>query len=48
MMMTNLPGVPVEQVFPVLVRSLPLKEDLEENLTVMNCITFMYKNNPKQ
>ncbi|XP_051883850.1 importin-4 [Pristis pectinata] len=48
MMMTNLAGVPVEQVFPVLVRSLPLKEDLEENVTVFNCIAFMYKSNCSQ
>ncbi|XP_062916193.1 importin-4 [Mobula hypostoma] len=48
MIMTNLAGVPVEQVFPVLVRSLPLKEDFEENVTVFNCIAFMYKSDSSQ
>ncbi|XP_056381767.1 importin-4 [Hyla sarda] len=41
-------GVPVEQVFPVLIRSLPLKEDFEENCTVFKCIAFLYEKNPSQ
>uniref|UniRef100_V9KAN5 Importin-4 n=1 Tax=Callorhinchus milii TaxID=7868 RepID=V9KAN5_CALMI len=48
MILTHVSGVPIEQVFPVLIRSLPLKEDLEENVTVFNCISFMYKNQPSQ
>ncbi|XP_069817764.1 importin-4 isoform X2 [Dendropsophus ebraccatus] len=41
-------GVPVEQVFPVLIRSMPLKEDFEENCTVFKCIAFLYEKNPSQ
>lgn len=41
-------GVPVEQVFPVLLRSMPLKEDFEENCTVFKCIAFLYEKNPSQ
>ncbi|XP_034768784.2 importin-4 [Acipenser ruthenus] len=44
MTVCNLPCVPVEQVFPVLLRHLPLKEDLEENTTVYNCLAFVYSN----
>lgn len=31
-------GVPLEQVIPVLLQNLPLKEDMEENETVYNCL----------
>ncbi|KAM3940229.1 importin-4 isoform 1-T2 [Leptodactylus fuscus] len=41
-------GVPLEQVFPVLLRSMPLKEDFEENCTVFQCIAFLYEKNPSQ
>ncbi|XP_044129078.1 importin-4 [Bufo gargarizans] len=40
--------VPVEQVFPVLLRSMPLKEDFEENSTVFKCIAFLYEKDPSQ
>lgn len=42
MMMTNLACVPVAQVFPVLLRALPLREDFEENSTVYSCVAFLY------
>ncbi|KAM4808132.1 importin-4 [Rhinophrynus dorsalis] len=48
MVLTHPGGVPVEQVFPVLLRSLPLKEDFEENATVFRCIVFLYENSPQQ
>ncbi|KAM3821707.1 importin-4 isoform 2-T2 [Vipera latastei] len=48
MLMTNPGGMPVEQVFPVLLRALPLREDFEEYKTVYRCITFIYQNDPSQ
>lgn len=36
----------LQQVVPALVARLPLKEDMEENKTVFNCLTMLYKNNP--
>ncbi|XP_064416459.1 importin-4 [Latimeria chalumnae] len=44
MISTNLACVPIDQVLPVLLHSLPLKEDLEENITVYSCIAFLYNN----
>ncbi|XP_063063252.1 importin-4 isoform X2 [Engraulis encrasicolus] len=46
MIMTNMECVPVDQVFPALIAQLPLKEDLEENKTVYQCLAFLYANNP--
>ncbi|XP_075684981.1 importin-4 [Rhinoderma darwinii] len=48
MILRNPEGVPVGQVFPVLLRSMPLKEDFEENCTVFKCIAFLYEKNPSQ
>ncbi|XP_063769721.1 importin-4 isoform X1 [Pseudophryne corroboree] len=48
MILSHPAGVPVEQVFPVMLRSLPLKEDFEENYIVFKCIAFLYENNPSQ
>nr|XP_056719335.1 importin-4 [Euleptes europaea] len=48
MMMTNPGGVPIGQVFPVLLRNLPLTEDLEEYKTVFSCISFIYEREPQQ
>uniref|UniRef100_A0A8C4SHZ2 Importin 4 n=1 Tax=Erpetoichthys calabaricus TaxID=27687 RepID=A0A8C4SHZ2_ERPCA len=45
MIMTCLPCVPIEQVFPVFLQHLPLKEDLEENSTIFNCLAFLYSKN---
>jgi hypothetical protein len=44
MIWTHIDGVPMEQVFPIVVQCLPLKEDLEENATVYPCIGQLYKN----
>ncbi|XP_015272173.1 PREDICTED: importin-4 isoform X2 [Gekko japonicus] len=48
MVMANPRGVPVGQVLPVLLRSLPLKEDLEEYKTVFHCLSFTYERDPQQ
>ncbi|CAH2294413.1 importin-4 [Pelobates cultripes] len=44
MVLSHPNGVPLEQVFPVMLRSMPLKEDFEENTTVFKCIAFLYEN----
>lgn len=46
MIMSNKEAVPLEQVVPAIVGQLPLKEDMEENKTVFNCLTLLYKHNP--
>ncbi|KAK9398264.1 importin-4 [Crotalus adamanteus] len=48
MLMTNPGGMPVEQVFPVLLHALPLREDFEEYKTVYRCVAFIYQNDPSQ
>eukprot|EP00794_Sanderia_malayensis_P019210 gene19210-21134_t len=35
---------PLEQVIPVIIQHLPIKEDKRENDTVMKCIVFLYQN----
>ncbi|XP_035226017.1 importin-4-like isoform X2 [Stegodyphus dumicola] len=39
---TNVNGVPLKNVFPVLLQSLPLRIDFEENITVFECIAYLY------
>ncbi|XP_072306686.1 importin-4 [Eucyclogobius newberryi] len=46
MIMGNADAIPLEQVFPALVARLPLKEDMEENKTVYNCLAMLYCRNP--
>lgn len=46
MIMSNADAVPLEQVLPALVAQLPLKEDMEENMTVYNCLAMTYKRSP--
>ncbi|CAL1596751.1 unnamed protein product [Knipowitschia caucasica] len=46
MIIGNADAVPLEQVFPALVAGLPLKEDLNENKTVYNCLALLYSKNP--
>lgn len=36
----------VTQVVPALVARLPLKEDMEENKTVFNCLARLYTHSP--
>lgn len=46
MIMSNVEGVPLDQVVPALVAQLPLKEDLEENKTVYGCLAMLSSHNP--
>uniref|UniRef100_A0A673XMS0 Importin 4 n=1 Tax=Salmo trutta TaxID=8032 RepID=A0A673XMS0_SALTR len=46
MIMSNMEGVPLEQVFPALLARLPLREDMEENKTVYSCLAMLYSQNP--
>ncbi|KAJ8413236.1 hypothetical protein AAFF_G00092320 [Aldrovandia affinis] len=46
MIMSSRDSVPLDQVFPALLTCLPLKEDLGENKTVFNCLSFLYTHNP--
>lgn len=38
--------VVLRQVVPALVERLPLKEDMEENKTVFNCLAMLYTHSP--
>lgn len=42
MIMTNKSALPLQQVLPVIVQCLPLKEDFEENENVFNCLLHLY------
>lgn len=42
MITTHKSALPLEQVIPVIVQCLPLKEDFEENETVYNCLLQLY------
>ncbi|XP_058803486.1 importin-4-like [Phymastichus coffea] len=44
LIITNHTIIPIEQVFPVFISHLPLKEDLEENKTVYKCVLVLYRN----
>uniref|UniRef100_A0A8C4YM11 Importin 4 n=1 Tax=Gopherus evgoodei TaxID=1825980 RepID=A0A8C4YM11_9SAUR len=48
MILSQPQALPLSQVFPALLRSLPLTEDFEENKTVFRCISFLYENAPQQ
>ncbi|KAH0626147.1 hypothetical protein JD844_000940, partial [Phrynosoma platyrhinos] len=48
MVIANPGGVPIGQVFPVLLHALPLKEDYEEYQTIFRCINFIHKHDPQQ
>lgn len=41
MIIANVTAVPIDQVFPVLLRFLPLRQDFEENLTILKCIVYL-------
>ncbi|XP_053558339.1 importin-4 isoform X2 [Bombina bombina] len=43
MIISHPQGVPIGQVFPVMLSTLPLKKDFEETTTVVKCITFLYE-----
>nr|XP_020666139.1 importin-4 [Pogona vitticeps] len=48
MVMANPGGVPIGQVFPVLLHALPLKDDFEEYQTIFRCISFIHSHDPQQ
>ncbi|KAH1182212.1 importin-4 isoform X1 [Mauremys mutica] len=48
MVLSQPQALPLSQVFPALLRSLPLTEDFEENKTVFRCIGFLYEKAPQQ
>lgn len=48
MIVANINKVPIEQVFPVLLQCLPLKDDFEENATVYSCIFQLYNSDHPQ
>ncbi|XP_067002902.2 importin-4 [Anabrus simplex] len=43
LVITNVNGVPMEQVFPVFVNYLPLREDFDENKIVFECLLHLYQ-----
>lgn len=43
MIITNSAGVPLDQVFPVLLQHLPLKDDYQENEAVIKCFLTLYQ-----
>merc|ERR1712232_774321 len=43
--MFNLPAVPLSEVLPVVLRSLPLKNDYTENETVYKCLLGLMSSN---
>ncbi|XP_057680233.1 importin-4 isoform X2 [Corythoichthys intestinalis] len=46
MIMGNMDAVPLDQVVPVVVARLPLKEDMEEYKTVFSCFAMLYTKYP--
>uniref|UniRef100_A0A6I8P8H9 Importin 4 n=2 Tax=Ornithorhynchus anatinus TaxID=9258 RepID=A0A6I8P8H9_ORNAN len=48
LLLSGLPGKPPHQVLPTLLRSLPLREDMEEWSTVSRCLCFLYRDRPQQ
>lgn len=43
LIITNYSNMPLDQVFPVFVQQLPLKEDWEENKVVFKSILILYQ-----
>ncbi|PNF42980.1 hypothetical protein B7P43_G09585 [Cryptotermes secundus] len=43
LILTNIAGVPMAQVFPVFVNYLPLREDFDENKAVFECMSYLYQ-----
>ncbi|XP_062580344.1 importin-4-like, partial [Saccostrea cucullata] len=48
MIMTSQKSLPLEQVLPVVLQCLPLKEDFEENKTVFECLFQLYGNGEQE
>ncbi|XP_015365619.1 PREDICTED: importin-4-like [Diuraphis noxia] len=43
MIITNIEGIPLDHVVPVMINYLPLHEDFVENLTVFKCLVYLYE-----
>ncbi|VVC26841.1 Armadillo-type fold,Armadillo-like helical,Importin-beta, N-terminal domain [Cinara cedri] len=43
MIITNIEGVPLDHVIPVMINYLPLHEDFVENLTIFRCLVYLYE-----
>lgn len=42
LIITNVAAVPMDQVFPVLMKHLPLREDFQENTSLLKCFLFLF------
>lgn len=42
LIVVNVGAVPMDQVFPVLMKNLPLREDMQENSTILRCFLFLF------
>lgn len=42
LIITNISAVPMDQVFPVLIKHLPLREDFHENSALLKCFLFLF------
>lgn len=42
LIMTNFKLIPLEQVLPVFIQKLPLREDFDENLSIFKCFTTLW------
>ncbi|KAE8750906.1 hypothetical protein FOCC_FOCC002334 [Frankliniella occidentalis] len=43
MIVTNVNGIPINEVFPVFIQHLPLREDFAENKMVFKCLNYLYE-----
>ncbi|KAL4119196.1 hypothetical protein QTP88_012040 [Uroleucon formosanum] len=43
MIITNIEGMPLDHVVPVMINYLPLQEDFVENLAVFKCLIYLYE-----
>jgi len=43
MIITNVNGIPINEVFPVFMQHLPLREDFAENKMVFKCFSYLYE-----
>jgi len=44
LILTNINAVPMEQVFPALMKNLPLREDFHEYTTILKCLMYLFQN----
>lgn len=48
LILTNKPVIPMDEVFPIQMKHLPLGEDFVENTTLLKCFVFLLKNKDEQ